>query len=56
MLASKWNSDREEVTRAHPDQEGYNEDLSEIESKAHAVLRSENRASHVVTALRARDP
>ncbi len=55
VLASKWNSDREEVTRAHPDQKEYNDDLSEINSTAQSALRSENRASHVVTARRLKE-
>ena len=52
VLASKWNSDREEVTRSHPDQKEYNDDLSEIKSTAQSALRSENRARRVVTARR----
>lgn len=55
VLASKWNSDREEVTRSHPDQKEYNNDLSEIKSTAQSALRSENRASHVVTARRLKE-
>ncbi|MCS4177327.1 hypothetical protein GGP96_002052 [Salinibacter ruber] len=52
VLASKWNSDREGLTRSHPDQKEYNDDLSEIKSTAQSALRSENRARHVVTARR----
>lgn len=43
------------MTRPHPDQKDYNRDLAEIEAAAHAALREQNRANHIVTARRVKE-
>ena len=43
------------MTRSHPDQEDYNEDLAEIEVAAQNALRGQNRANHVVMARRVKE-
>ncbi len=52
VLASKWNKDRQRVTRSHPDKSRINARLSEVESVAQRVVSRLQSAGEVITASR----
>lgn len=52
VLASKWNEDRQRVTRSHPDNSRINARLSEIESVAQRFLSRLQSSGEVITAGR----
>lgn len=52
VLASKWNEDRERVTRSHPKAARINARLSEVESVAQSALSDLQARGEVLTASR----
>lgn len=52
VLASRWNDDRQRVTRSHPDNSRINARLSEIESVAQRAVSRLQSAGEVITAGR----
>lgn len=55
VLASKWNGDRQRVTRSHPDADEINSHLAEVESTAHSALSELKRADYLLTAQRVKE-
>jgi len=52
VLASKWNADRQRVTRSHPDDAAINRRFSEIEEKAQGALSKLQARDDILTATR----
>lgn len=52
VLASKWNPDRQRVTRSHPEDASINRRFSEIEEKAQGALSKLQTHDDILTATR----
>jgi site-specific recombinase XerD len=52
ILASKWNADRQRVTRSHPEDASINRRFSEIEGKAQGALSKLQTRDDILTATR----